>query len=149
MQKLIKIVLVAIIFVVTLVSCKQREVEGILIGSTLYESQTHSQNKELRLLIKHTLNKDEKALAELNDFGCGGGAGCYDLGFVVTQIAYKIGEEDFMAMVKKLDNKEIRDLESLVVAGLEYGDNDRDGQMDNKRIENEFPELSKLLKSKR
>lgn len=149
MKKLTKIVLTTLIIGLTLVSCKQNEVEGILIDQTLYVNQTLSENKELRQLIRQTLNKDEKALTKLTDFWCGGGAGCYDLGFIVTQIIYKLGEKDFMTMVDKLDNKEIRGLEGLIMAGLEYGDNDRDGKMDNKRFENEFPELFELLKSKR
>lgn len=132
-----------------MVSCKQNEVEVILIDQTLYVNQTLSKNKELRQLIKQTVNKDEKALAKLNDFWCGGGAGCYDLGFVITQIIYRQGEQEFMTMVDKLNYKEIRGLESLIMAGLEYGDNDKDGKMDNKKIENEFPKLFELLKSKR
>lgn len=132
-----------------MVSCKQNEVEGILIDQTLYVNQTLSKNKELRQLIKHTLNKDEKALAKLNDFWCGGGVGCYDLGFIITQIIYRQGEQEFMTMADKLNYKEIRGLESLIMAGLEYGDNDKDGKMDNKRFENEFPKLFELLKSKR
>jgi hypothetical protein len=149
MKNLRKIILTTFIIGLTFVSCKQNEVEGILIDQTLYVNQTLSKNKELRQLIKQTLNKDEKALAKLNDFWCGGGAGCYDLGFVITQIIYRQGEQEFMTMADKLNYKEIRGLESLIMAGLEYGDNDKDGKMDNKRIENEFPKLFELLKSKR
>ncbi len=148
MEKFKKLTLTTFIIGLTLVSCKQNEVEGILIDHTLYENQTYSKNKELRQLINQTLKKDEKALAKLNDFWCGGGAGCYDLGFIVTQIVYRQGENDFISMVEKLEYKEILGLEGLISAGLEYGDNDKDGKMDKKRIENEFPELFKLLKSK-
>jgi len=132
----------------TLTSCRQNEVDGIIIDHTLYENQSLSDNRELRQLIHQTLNKDEKALAKLNKFGCGDGAGCYDLGFIVTQIIYRIGEKDFSSMVEKLSKEETNSIEGLIMAGLEYGDNDKDGKMDNKRIENEFPELQKLLKSK-
>ncbi len=104
-------------------------------------------NRELRPIIQQTLNKDEKALAKLNDFWCGGGTGCYDLGFIVTQIIYRIGEKDFIEMTSKLDNKQVIELEGLIMAGLEYGNNDKDGKMDNKSIETEFPELYNLLKS--
>ena len=149
MKKLTKIVLTTFIIGLTLVSCKQNEVEGILIDQTLYVNQTLSKNKELRQLIKQTLNKDEKALAKLNDFWCGGGAGCYDLGFVITQIIYRQGEQEFMTMVDKLNYNEIIGLEGLIMAGLEYGDNDRDGKMDNKKFENEFPELFQILKAKK
>jgi hypothetical protein len=48
-------------------------------------------------------------------------------------------------MVVKLDRKKLFGLEGLVVAGLEYGDNDKDGKMDNKRIELEFPKLNKIF----
>lgn len=147
MNNLNKILVVTFIIGLTLTSCKRNEVDGILIEHTLYIHQSFSDNKELRQLIRKTLNKDEKALAKLNDFWCGGGAGCYDLGFIVTQIIYKLGEKDFMTMVDKLDNKEVRGLEGLIMAGLEYGDNDLDGKMDNKKFENEFPELFQILKA--
>ena len=129
-------------------SCRQNEVDGILIDHTLYENQSYSDNRELRNLIHETLNKDEKALAKLNKFWRGGAAGCYDLGFVVTQIIYRIGEKEFATMLEKLTREETNSIEGVIMAGLEYGDNDKDGKMDDKRIENEFPELYKLLKSK-
>jgi hypothetical protein len=128
------------------VSCKQNEVDGIIIGNTLYENQNFSDNRELRKLIHQILNKDDKSLSILNNFWCGGGAGCYDLGFIVTQIIYRLGEQEFINMVNKLSSEELIRLESLIEVGLEYGDNDRDGKMDEKKIENEFPCLYKLLK---
>lgn len=149
MKNLNKILVITFIAGLILTSCKRNEVDGILIEHTLYVHQSFSYNKELRQLIRNTLNKNEKALSKLIDFSCGGGAGCYDLGFIVTQIIYKLGEKDFMTMVDNLDNKEIPVLESLIMVGLEYGDNDKDGKMDNNSIENEFPILFKLLKSKR
>ncbi|TAJ10300.1 hypothetical protein DMA11_19190 [Marinilabiliaceae bacterium JC017] len=48
----------------------------------------------------------------------------------------------------KLDKHEGIGIKSLITAGLEYEDHDKDGQMDNKRIEDELPEFCKLLKSK-
>jgi len=51
-----------------LTSCKQNEVDGIRIDHTLYENQSLSENRALRQLIQRTLNRDEKALAKLNDF---------------------------------------------------------------------------------
>lgn len=149
MKNLTKIILTTFIIGLTLVSCKQNEVEGILIDHTLYENRSFSEIRELRQLIKQTLDKDEKALAKLNNFWCGGGAGCYDLGFIITQIIYRQGEQEFMTMVDKLNDNEIIGLDGLIMAGLEYGDNDKDGKMDNKRIENEFPKLFELLKFKR
>src|SRR5690606_7644983 len=142
-------IFITLIVGLTLTSCRQNEVDGIFIDHTLYESQSLEKNRKLRQLIRQTLNKDEKALAKLNDFWCGGGAGCYDLGFIVTQIIYKLGEKDFMTIVAKLDSNEINGLEGLIMAGLEYGDNDKDGKMDNKKIKTEFPELLKQIETKR
>lgn len=144
-----KKIIVILVLGVTLFSCKQNEVDGIFIDHTLYENQSFEKNRKLRQLIRETLKKDEKALIKLIDFWCGGGAGCYDLGFIVTQIIYKLGEKDFMTIVAKLSNDEINGLESLIMAGLEYGDNDKDGKMDNKKIKMEFPELLKQIETKR
>ena len=146
---LIRKTLIISIVILTLVSCKQNEVGGIIIGNTLYENQSVSDNRKLRKLVCQTLNKDEKALSILNNFQCGGGAGCYDLGFIVTQIIYRLGEQEFINMVSKLNSEEYISLKSLIEVGLEYGDNDRDGKMDEKKIENEFPSLYKLLKSEK
>jgi hypothetical protein len=66
----------------------------------------------------------------------------------MTQFFYKIGENNFIEISKKLESKEVNRLEGMIMAGLEYGESDKDGKMDNKRIESEFPELYKLLKSK-
>jgi len=129
----------------TLISCKQSEVDGIIIGNTFSENQSFSENRELKKLICQTLNKDEKSLAKLSNFWCGGGAGCYDLGFVITQIIYRLGEREFIEIVEKLDRNEILRLDGLIRVGLEYGDNDKDGKMDNKKIENEFPNLNIIL----
>lgn len=148
-MKIVKIIIIILSIGLILTSCKQNQVEGISIDHTLYVHQSLEENQELRQLIRQTLNKDEKALAKLNDFWCGGGAGCYDLGFIVTQIIYRLGEKDFTEMVVKLGNNETNGLVSLIRAGLEYGDNDKDGKMDNKSIEIEFPELLKLLETKK
>lgn len=145
MLKLIRNIFAILLIGQCLTSCKEKKVDGIQIGYDLYENQTFSQNKELRQLINQVLSKDEKALAKLCYFECGGGAGCYDLGFVVTQIIYKIGENDFITMTQKLSGKETLALEGLIDAGLEYGDNDKDGKMDDKRIENEFKKLANLI----
>ncbi len=140
-----KFFLTILLFVTTLISCDHAEVDGVFIDHTLYENLTSSKQTELKKLIRLTLNKDEKALTRLNKFWCGGAAGCYDLGFVVTQIIYRLGEDEFINMVVKLDRERISGLEGLIAAGLEYGDNNKDGKMDNKQIETEFPRLHKVL----
>lgn len=132
----------------TLSSCDHAEVHGIFIDHTLYENLSISKQVELKKLIRETLEKDPKALASLNNFWCGGAAGCYDLGFVMTQIIYQIGENEFIKMVQNLEKEKIIGLEGLIAAGLEYGDNNKDRKMDNKKIETEFPRLYKILSEK-
>ena len=145
MKQIVLILVIGINFT----SCKQNKVNGIAIGNTLYENQTLEENQELRKLVRQTLNKDQNALVKLNDFWCGGGAGCYELGFIVTQIVYRLGENDFNTMLKKIDTKHLVGLESLIKVGLEYGDNNQDGKMDNKKFETEFPELLNILNTKK
>ena len=140
------LIISTLLFTLTLYSCKERETSGIVIAETLYVHQDYQTNKELRNLIQEALNQNEKALPKLTNFPCGGGAGCYDLGFVLTQIIYQIGDEEFNQMVVRLDRNEINGLRSLIRVGLEYGDHDNDGKMDNRRIENEFPSLNETLK---
>ena len=134
-----------LLFILTLHSCKERETNGIVIGETFYVHQDYETNKELRNLIQEALSHNEKAIPKLTNFPCGGGAGCYDLGFILTQIIYQIGEEKFNQMVLQLDINEVNGLRSLIRAGLEYGDNDKDRKMDDKRIEKEFPILDETL----
>jgi len=132
----------------TFTSCDHAEVDGVFIDHTLYENLTFKKQTELKTLIHETLEKDEKALTQLTMFWCGGGAGCYDLGFIITQIIYRLGEDDFIKMVAKLDSEKLLELVGLIAAGLEYGDNDKDGKMDDKKIKTEFPRLYKILSDK-
>ena len=72
----------------TLLSCKEKIVDGIEIGQDLYVGQSLKQNKKLSELITQTLNKNSNALSELTEFWCGGGSGCYDLGIITSEIVY-------------------------------------------------------------
>jgi hypothetical protein len=128
----------------TFSSCKQNEVDGIIIGHTLYENQSLYENQELRELIIQTLNKDAMALLKLSNFNCGGGAGCYDLGVIITQIIYLMGEKEFLTMFEILSEEEVKLIVDLIYVGLEYGDFDNDGVLDKKNIESEFPKLLKF-----
>lgn len=101
MKQIVLILVIGINFT----SCKQSKVNGITIGNTLYDNQTLEENREVCKLIRQTLKKDQNALVKLNDFWCGEGAGCYDLGFILTQIVYRLGENDFNTMLKKIDGK--------------------------------------------
>ncbi|MBJ6367501.1 hypothetical protein [Snuella sedimenti] len=123
----------------TIWSCKQNQIEGIEIGHTLYTNQSLKQNKELTDLIARIIKKDSKALEELTEFWCGGGAGCYDLGIITSEIVYKIGEDNFIKMTSKLNTKQKNNLEGLLNAGLEYG------YEPDRNLNVEFPNLYKFL----
>jgi hypothetical protein len=140
--------LIITIILLNILSCKKKEIEGIIIGNTLLENQTVEENKKLDTIILKTLNGDYNSLRRLNNFQCEDGAGCYDKGYIITQVIYKIGESKFIKMVEKLDEKELYGIEYYIMAGLEYGDNDYDDKIDNKKIEKEFPRLLKVLKAK-
>ncbi len=131
-----------------LFSCKKENVKGIVINNALLENQSLSDNKELSLIIQSTLKGDYNSLRRLNHFNCGDSAGCYDLGYVITQIIYKIGEPKFNEMIDKLDRKELYGIEGFINVGLEYGDNNYDGKIDYKKVETEFPVLMKKLRDK-
>lgn len=141
-----KLILFSFLFI--FISCKKDKIENIKIGITLLQNQTLEENKRLDTIIKMTLKGDYNSLRRLNHFPCGDGAGCYDKGFIITQIIYKLGEKDFNKMVDKLDRKELYGLEEYLKVGLEYGDNNNDGKIDNKIAEKEFPILINKLRKK-
>ena len=65
--------------------------------------------------------------------------------FVVFLISVISCEEDFADILRKTPKSERNEFEGLIAVGLEYGDNDYDGKMDNKRMETEFPKLTETL----
>ena len=139
----------ALIFLLTtLCSCKKDTIEGIIIGYDFLEAQSFAENQRLDTIIKKTLAEDHDSLRRLNHFPCNGGSACYDKGYVITQIIYKMGEKKFADLVEKLDRKEAYGMEGYIAVGLEYGDNDYDGKMDNKKAEIEFPNLINELAKK-
>ena len=73
------------------------------------------------------------------------GESAYDLGYVLTQIIYMIGEDEFLKTINNLTNDEKAILISFINVGLEYGDNDYHNIQDNKRIEYEFPLIQQKL----
>jgi len=101
--------------------CQQREVEGVVINGTLTEQQDYMTNRQMCQLISRSLHHDSQALAELVAFDCGGAAGCYDLGDVITQILCRIGEPEFGRMTAHFSLQQQRDVRSLLEVGLEYG----------------------------
>ncbi|MEG0984729.1 hypothetical protein, partial [Algoriella sp.] len=76
------------------------------------------------------------------------GESAYDLGYVLTQIIYMIGEDEFLKTINNFTNDEKEILISFINVGLEYGDNDYDNIQDNRKIENEFPIIQQTLINK-
>ena len=142
--KSIYLVLITILFF----SCKIDNVDGVIIGDTLFAHQSFKDNMRMEKLIKEALNKDEKAIIELIKFPNGGAASGYDLGYVITQIIYRLGEDEFINSIKNTPLKDLNELLGLISVGLEYGDNDYDDKMDDKRINIEFPKLNTYLNEK-
>ncbi|WP_040254270.1 hypothetical protein [Psychroserpens mesophilus] len=75
----------------------------------------------------------------MTEFWCGGGAGCYDLGIITSEIVYKMGESEFVKIASELESERKNSLKGLLNAGLEYG------YEPDRKIENEFPKLNKIL----
>lgn len=128
-----------LLLIFTILSCKEKEIDGIEIGQTLYANQSLEQNEKLTELITRTLNKNSNALSELTNFWCGGGAGCYDLGTVLSDIIYKMNEVEFIKLASKLETEKKNSLKGLLDVGLEYG------YEPGRKIETEFPKLNRIL----
>ncbi len=124
---------------------KPTKVKGIEISFDLIAYRSDSERERLVKLVEESLEKNQVSLIELIDYDCGGGAGCYDLGSVMVQIIYRIGEKNAVKIFSDMTSVKANRLSFLIRAGLEYGDNNYDGKMDNKLIESEFPELYTLL----
>jgi len=134
-----------ILILTVLSSCSKKTiVEGVQIGNTLYEQQNLSTNKKFASLIHKSLNRDTEAFGELLRFKCGGAAGCYDLGSVITQIVYRLGEQNFSEMIKNFSNEQKRDIRNYLEVGLEYGYR-LEKSTANKTVDQQFPFLSKSL----
>lgn len=134
------LICIAIVFIV--IGCNKKQVNGIEIGYNLYSNQTYAENKNLVDLIVQTLNKDKESFSDLINYWCGGGSGCYDLGFVFTQLVYDLGEVNFTKMVINLNQKERFQLKGHLEVGFEYGN------YSGKKLEVEFPILAEILTNK-
>lgn len=137
--------IILLFLTIILISCKKEKVDGIIIGDTLFVHQSLTENRKMENLICKALKKEKKAIIELKNFQNGGAASSYDLGYVLTQIIYRIGETNFADILREIPKSERNGFDRLIAVGLEYGDNDYDGKMDNKRMETEFPKLTEIL----
>ncbi|WP_407556392.1 DUF1374 domain-containing protein [Winogradskyella sp. 4-2091] len=131
-----------------LIGCKSDNVEGIILENTLVVHQSFSENRRMESLIKSSLDKESNAFNQLIHFPNGGGESSYNFGFVITQIIYKNNDDEIIKMIRNYDKKDIKLLESYIAVGLEYGDNNYDGNMDESNIKDEFPRLFNFINNR-
>jgi hypothetical protein len=129
-------------------SGNKEKVDGILIVNTLFVHQSVSENNRMEKLINKTHKNNKNTIVNLTQFPNDGAASSYDLGYVLTQIIYRIGEEKFAKTIIDLPTKKLENIEGLITVGLEYGDTNYDGEMDEMKIEIEFPKLHGILSEK-
>jgi len=111
----------------------KNEESGVKIGYDIVVYQNVYTNWKFRNYIKQSLNQNEKGLISIMEIPTDGAHG-YAMGEVITQIAYKMGEEKFLVMIKKLNPTQINELEGYLEVGLMYGYED-------KELQTEFPAL--------
>ena len=132
-----------LLILISFIACNKSEVDGIKIGNTLIENQSYSENQKLIASIKGTIKQENKSLVSLLNISCDG-AGGYDLASVITQIIYKVGEDNFLNMTKSLTAEEKNLLKGFIEVGLEYG-YPIDGKNPNQKVEKEFPKIYENL----
>lgn len=132
-------------FSISLISCSVKEYDGIEIPYSIHV-RTDFLDRKVRNVIKSALNHEPNAFKDfikLSDKV--DGESSYDLGYVLTQIINKIGEDKFIELTKGLNKNEKQLLLSFIRVGLEYGDNNYDGKMDNEKIEKVYVKINKTF----
>ncbi|WP_322969493.1 hypothetical protein [Faecalibacter sp. LW9] len=132
-------------FFTSLISCSVKEYDGIKIPYSIH-IRTDFLDTKVRKVIKSALNYESNAFKEFIELSneVDGESG-YDLGYVLTQVINRIGEDKFIELTKELTNNEKQLLKSFIRVGLEYGDNNYDGKMDNERIEKIYAKINQEL----
>ena len=132
-------------FFTSLISCSVKEYDGIKIPYSIH-IRTDFLDRKVRNVIKSALNYESNAFKEFIELSneVDGESG-YDLGYVLTQVINRIGEDKFIELTKELTNNEKQLLKSFIRVGLEYGDNNYDGKMDNERIEKIYVKINQEL----
>ncbi|MBA5628280.1 hypothetical protein [Moheibacter lacus] len=144
--KIVAILIISISLFYAFLFCTKNEESGVKFGNIFTNHQNYISNLEFRKNIKKALNQDENGIIWLYEVPVDGESS-YEMGYIITQIIYKIGEEKYLKMVKKLNIDQQRFALGYITVGLEYGDNDYDGEMDNTKFENEFPLLYQYYKN--
>lgn len=134
-------------FIFLFISCIKEETRSIKLGYDLTGGQSIKENRELIKFVNQVLDKKEIGIINLINFKTNG-AGSYDLGSILAQLIYKLGENDFIFLTKNLNNQQKIELKSLLEAGFEFGDNNHDGKIDDTALYKVFPKLNKVLENK-
>lgn len=95
--------------------------------------------------IQRVLDRNEAGITELLSTDCGGGAGCYELGYVITQLIDKVGDEAFAAMIAGLPPEKLEKMAGYINVGLEYFDGTRRNRIDNQSVEATYPLVNQVL----
>ncbi len=144
--KIFTVIIVSVSLFYAFLFCKKSEESGIKIGYVFTVEQNYLSNYIFRSDIRKAINQNENGLINLLEVSTDGESS-YEMGFIMSQIVYKIGEENFINMIKKLNSRQKSDIYSYIEVGLLYGDQNNDGEFDDKRIEKEFPLIFEYFKS--
>ncbi len=137
--KILAVLIVCLTLFYAFLFWTKNEESGIKISNEITVYQNFYTNLVFRNHIKQTLNQDEKSLVIIMDSSTGG-SHSYAMGEVITQIAYKIGEKDFLKMVEKLNTKQKILTKDYIEVGLMYS-------YDYREMKEEFPLLYQYFNS--
>lgn len=141
---MIKTIAIALMTILT-ISCTVKEYKKVVIPYSI-NNRSDLMSWKLKGIIDSAFRMESDAFRDFIVLSnTVDGESAYDLGYVLTQIIYMIGEDEFLKTINNLTNDEKAILISFINVGLEYGDNDYDNIQDNKRIEDEFPLIQQKL----
>jgi len=128
-----------------MISCSVKHYDGIEIPYSIH-IRTDFLDRKVRKVIKSALKYDPNAFKKLIELSTEvDGESGYDLGYVLTQIINRIGEDNFIKLTENLAHDEKQLLKIFIMAGLEYGDNNYDGKSDKEKIENVYKKINYKL----
>ncbi|MEG1199869.1 MAG: hypothetical protein RSD53_10785 [Algoriella sp.] len=130
------------------ISCTVKEYKKVVIPYSI-NNRSDLMSYKLKGIIDSAFRLESDAFIDFIELSnTVDGESAYDLGYVLTQIIYMIGEDEFLKTINNFTNDEKEILISFINVGLEYGDNDYDNIQDNRKIENEFPIIQQTLINK-
>lgn len=131
---------ISISFILCLISCNQENASGIYLGTTLTVHQSFKENRVFIRIVENSLQGDVNSIEKLPDIWCGGASGCYDLGYVITQIIDELTEGVFIEKMMQMDYSQATKFNVFIRVGLEYGNYPTD-----MKYEDKYPHLYKYL----